>query len=150
MLRFKNKRAGRGGGGGGTPHILFCRLQNLFPKIWIMGRGIIFMDMTDHWADKQKTKTKTKSYGGGAIAPPPPAPRGAAHGVTYFRLNNAAITPSRISLSRKSHAKQFSRTWVGRGYLVAVTGCTSRPFRGNSLAWPIRPVRLYVKVWLCR
>ena len=35
-----------------------------------------------------------------------------------------AIIPSRNSLSRKSHVRQFSRNSVGRGNLVAVTGST--------------------------
>ena len=39
---------------------------------------------------------------------------------------NAMVTPSRKSLSRKSHLKQFFlRNRVGRGYLVTVTGSIS-------------------------
>ena len=34
----------------------------------------------------------------------------------------AAVTPSRKSPSRRSHVRQFSQNWMGRGYLVAVTG----------------------------
>ena len=34
------------------------------------------------------------------------------------------VTPSRKSLSRKSHVRQFLRNWEGGGYLVAVMGST--------------------------
>ena len=34
----------------------------------------------------------------------------------------AGVTPSYESQSRKSHVRQLSRSCVGRGYLVAVTG----------------------------
>ena len=72
------------------------------------------------------------------------------------RTLSSKSAPSRIY---KSHERQFSRNWVGRGYLVAVTGSTwllrgLRPatFRENRLACLLRDRftwTWWMKVRLC-
>ena len=88
-------------------------------------------------------------------------------GVNYMSPMLRSHLHVKSTVPRKSHVRQFSRNWVGRDYLVAVTGsmrgcygmcvvvtgctwllrvCVPIVFRENRLAWLLRD-KVYVKVW---